>query len=440
MINGYTNTWYADTVSGFPARPALAETIHTDVCVIGGGLAGLNVALGLAERSKKTVVLEGNRIGWGASGRNGGKALSGFAASFPKIVSRAGEAGAIEIYKTTVDALKLIRQRVKDYNIDCNLVDGVVIASWYDEKNSCLEDVEFETKNFGLDVEFVPRETFREWYKSPRYYDGLYYPDYFHFNPLKYAHGIARAAESKSAKIFEDTYAIRVEEKSSGFIVHTKNGAVHADHVVYCTSAYANGVEKRLEWAAIKVSSFMAVTNPVDPEIFKNAITVPYGVYDSRWGCDYYRPLPDGRLLWGGGVGINSMRTPFGLTGRIERDILKVYPQLTDKIRIEKAWTGTMASTLHRMPHIGKFKDGLWFCTNFGNNGLGPTTAGGEIIAAAIAQDSEKYRIFEPFGVEYPGEGLLPCIGPYAAQGVYTWWRTKDLFRQTKENLRNINK
>ncbi len=431
-MTDYPDTYYSRTLRQTRERPAQQGAIDTDVCVIGGGLAGINVGLGLAERGKKAVVLEGRRIGFGASGRNGGKVLTGYAAGFDKIAARVGAAQARELEGLTWKSLELVRRRIKDFRIDCDLTDGVMIASWYDDPAALQADREFETTELGLRVEFVPREELRELYLTRRYYDGLFYPDYFHIHVLEYLHGLTAAFESKGGIVFENSMALHVKDEGGRLVVTTEQGTVRADHVVYCTSAYSNGIERRLQWASLPVSSYMVATPPLPQETLARAIRARYGVYDTRWALDYYRISPDNRIVWGGGVGLGSHRVPRHLKEKMLRSILHVYPQLQG-IQIDTAWTGTMASTGHRMPHIGRFTPNIWYSTNYGNNGLGPTATGGEAIAAAIAQGDETYKLFEPFGLEYAA-GFL---GPYIAQGVYRSWQLRDIIKQWKSGRKN---
>lgn len=431
-MSDYLDTHYTRTLAERLARPTLRDHVHADVCIIGGGLAGLNTGLGLAERGKSAIVLESRRIGWAASGRNGGKALTGYAASFDKMVSRAGFERSRELYALTAKALPLIRQRIEKFDIDCDVVDGVVIAGWYDNAQALRDEAALESEQLGIRSEFVDRDIFRQWYRSPHYYDGIYYPDYFHFHPLRYARGIAAAFEGKGGRIFEDSPALRVDKTASGFKVHTAHGVVTADQIVYCGSAYMKGLEPKLANAMLKVSTYVMATNPLPREVLETAITKPYGVFDTKWVCDYYRVLPDNRILWGGGVGLGRHDLPRGMDNWLLNGLLKIYPQLAGHVSVDSVWAGTMASTVHRMPHIGQIRPGVWMCTNFGNNGLGPTTAGGEVIAKAIAEGDETYKLFEPFRFDYAGGPL----GPLAAQCVYRYWKAKDVINQWKQDRR----
>jgi len=383
----------------------------------------LITALGLAERGLKPVVLERERIGHGASGRNGGFVLAGYAAETSAIIKKVGLAQARELFGLTRDAQKLIRSRIEKYNIDCNPVDGYLHMSWFDDAANTERDADYMRETFDLPVEFWPREKVREACVTDRYYDAQLYSDYFHMHPLNYLLGIARAAEDTGARIFEESMAVRVEETTNGFIVHTKDGSVHAHHIVYCGSAYFNGMEKRLQRSCLPVSTYVMTTEPLPQEKLESAIRVPYALRDTRWTDDYYRVLPDRSILWGGRCGLGRS-VPQGLPDEMLHDLLKIYPQL-EGTKVRTAWAGVMGYSVHKMPHIAQLQPGVWVCTNFGGNGVGPTTAGGEVVAAAIADSDETYKLFSPWGFAWTG-GVL---GPLVARSVYCAWGVGDTLR-----------
>ncbi len=425
MSADYVDSYYARSLTDETIYPSLQDEIDTEICVIGGGLAGLATALGLVQRGKKVVLLEGRRIGWGASGRNGGFVLAGFAAGEPEIVKKVGVAQAQEMYRLSKDALGLIKKRIKDFEIPCNPVDGELVASWYDDADAIKRKVDYLATTFDEKIEFLPREKIRDHLGSKRYFDGLIYHENFHMHPLNYLRSIARNIQEKGEQIHEDSMAIDIKESESGVIVKTEKGAVTANHVVFCGSAYFNGLEKRLQRSCLPIRTYVIKTESIEKELLETAIRVPYAIRDNRWADDYYRILPDNSILWGGRVGMGA--APKDLETLMLRDMKHIYPQLED-VKAEVTWSGLMGYTVHQMPHIGKFKDNIWYCTNFGGNGLGPTTVGGEAIASAIAENDDRYKLFEPFGFAYTGGAL----GPLVAQTVYHGWEFADKLKEWK--------
>jgi gamma-glutamylputrescine oxidase len=420
---GYIDTYYSRNIKNDVLRLPLQDNITTDVCIIGGGLAGVAVALGLIERGKKVVLLEKGRIGFGASGRNGGFVLSGYAAEAKSIVNKVGMDHAKNLYALTINSRRLINKRIKEFKIECDNVSGHLLASWYKDTDQLKRKAEFLGNNFDENIEFWPEEKVKEVCVTDRYHSGLFFPEYFHIDPLAYLRSLTDVIENKGGQVFEFTPAIAVDDKSDAKKVHTDKGCVIADHIVYCGSAYFNGINKDLSRSCLPVSTYVTVTEPIEAEILEKTIKAPYAIRDNRWADDYYRVLPDNSLLWGGGCSLNE--NPKNLEKTLLKNMLKIYPALQG-IKPRVTWSGLMGYTVHKMPHIGRLSPGIWYCTNFGGNGVGPTTAGGEIIASAIADEDEKYKLFEPFGFKY----TAGCIGPYIAQTTYKSWEIADWIKE----------
>lgn len=400
----------------------LEGEVEAEVCVIGGGLAGLNTALGLAERGHQVVLLEGKRIGWGASGRNGGFVAPGFALSAEALNRKVGMAQGRELHGLTSDAMALIRARIEDFAIDCAVVDGVVVASWFDRAEEMAKAATFCQEVLGERCELWPREQLREAYRSERYYEGLFFPDFFHMHPLNYCLGLATAATAAGAQIHEGSEVIGLDLSGPVKRVSTDKGRISAQHVVFCCSGYIGSLFQPLARATLPVGTYVMVTEPLGDGL-KKAVRAPYALADNRFAQDYYRPLPEGRLLWGGRV--RALKPPRDLSAAMLGDLLKVYPQL-EGISADVAWEGTMGYATHKMPQIGQLRPGIWYCMGFGGHGLCPTTSGGELIAAAIAEGDDRYRLFAPFGLSYTG-GLL---GRYVTQCVYWSYELRDLIRR----------
>lgn len=423
--------YYFRTAADGTIYPSLEGPVDTEVCVIGGGLAGLAVAAGLIERGKQVVLLEGNCVGYGASGRNGGFALAGYAAGAQAIIKKVGVNHARSLFNLTREAQRIIRRRARDYNISCAITYGHLRVSWFANDDEIRRGVDFMNDNFDLGVGFWDRDRVQDVCRTDRYYAGQFYPDYFHMQPLDYLKGLARVVVGRGGRIFENSAALSLEKSGAGTLVATAKGSVRADQVVICGSAYFNALVPKLSRACLPVSTYVMVTKPIDPEILGAVITKPYAIRDTRWADDYYRILPDGRILWGGRVGLGRM-VPQNLDRLMLEDLFKIYPQLRGHVECDTAWAGVMGYTVHKMPHIGQLRPGLWYCTNFGGNGVAPTTAGGEVIAAAIAENDETYKLFAPFGFAWTGGAL----GPLVAQAVYHGWEWRDRFFELSRGVR----
>ena len=423
MTEGYVDSYYARTIAGDRPRPALDGDTETEVCVIGGGMAGLATALGLAERGRKVVLLEARRLAWGASGRNGGMVGGGYSAGYRRLAAMVGEGPARELNDLTRAALALIRARIARYAIDCEpMTDGNIRCSWFDDGDALKAEADWLARVFGEAREFWPRAKVRELYRTRRYHDALFNAQGFQFHALNFALGIARAAEANGAVLHEASPVTGFDLGAETKAVETPRGRVRADHVVFCLSGYIDGLHPKLARATLPVATYVMLTEPIPRKRLESAIRAPYGVSDTRFAGDYYRPLPDGRILWGGRL--SSAAAPQRLLRTMLGDLYKVYPQL-EGIEGEVAWSGTMGYARHRMPQIGELEPGVWYCQGFGGNGMCTTTVGGEAVAAAIAGEDERIGLFAPFGLDFAGGRL----GPAVAEALYAWWRLRDRLR-----------
>lgn len=420
-IEDYIDTYYFRTLAENTHYPVLKGNEEADVCVIGGGLAGLNTALGLIERGKKVVLVEAHRIGWGASGRNAGFVAKGYAAGEVGLAKKLGLPKAQKLVELTKNARKIIKGRINNFNIDCGpVIDGVLTVSFRDRVVELKRDIQRANDDFGLGFEFWPRERVREVCKTDKYFDGVFAINDFQFNPLRYVRGLGKAISDKGGRIFEDSAALKIVKEGADWAVHTAGGKVKAKDVVLSCAIYSEGLDRRLENAAFPVQTYLMATKPIDPAVLKSAIDTRCAIYDTRFCSDYYRILPDNRLLWGGRVGLWAH--PNDIAQAMLHDMFKLYPQLKGHVQPEVAWSGKLCYAPHKMPQIGQIEPGYWYNTGYGGHGLCPTTAGGEIVAAAIAEGDQLYKEFAPFGIGYAGGKL----GRYGAQMVYWWWKTRD--------------
>jgi gamma-glutamylputrescine oxidase len=417
--SGYVDSYYGRTLKAPVSRPTLAHDLDCDICVVGGGMAGLATALGLAERGKKVVVLEAHRVGWGASGRNGGFVSAGYSLGSDGIEAVVGREDADALMRLSLDALTLIRSRLDQYGIDAGPTqDGIMKASWYRNADGLKASAEKMNKRFDLGLEFKSREEMKELYRTERYHEGLLDPTAFQFHSLNFTNGIADACTGLGATIFENSAVTHMDLSTDKKRIDTATGSVTANQVVICCSGYIGHLHPKLSRATLPVGTYVVLTEPLGDRL-RDAIKAPYATSDSRLAGDYYRALPDTRLLWGGRVSSNL--SPRNLGQKMIGDILKIYPQL-EGIRAEVAWPGTMGYSVHKMPQIGQLQPGVWYNQGYGGHGMCATTAGGEVVAKAIAEDDETYKLFEPFGLDFAGGPL----GPLIAQCAYWGFQMQD--------------
>lgn len=414
-------SFYEATITRPSAYAPLSGRRSANVCIIGGGLAGLSTALGLAERGvADVVVLEAQQVGFGASGRNGGFVFGGYSLDCADLLKTLGPARARELYALTTDAVDLMRKRIARYQIDCDATDaGVILANWFDEPARLDAQRRLMRDSFGVEWEPLTAAQLASQLKTRRYHGGLFERNAFHFHPLKYVLGVADAATRAGVTIHEHSPVVRLQRDGAGFVVHTAQGALDARHVVMAGGGYARNVYARVERAVLPIATYVMATEPLGARL-RDAIDTRAAVYDTRFAFDYYRPLPDTRILWGGRISVRD-RAPETIARLLRRDLLKVYPQLHD-VRVEYAWGGLMSYARHKMPQIGRSADGVWYAIGFGGHGMAPTTVSGELLAAALAGERPVPDAFARFGLT-PAFGAL---GLAAAQLTYTAMQTRD--------------
>lgn len=410
------------------ASSALQGRREAAICVIGGGFAGLNTALGLAERGIRDVVLlEAEEIGFGASGRNGGFVFGGFSRSESDLLRELGPQRARALYAGTTDAVELIRRRISSYRIECEHREaGVIWANWFRDPDVLRARQQLLADHFGVHWQWLPQAELRKLVHTTRYHDGLFEPSALHFHPLKYAHGIAAAATAQGTTIHQHSPAIALEKTDAGWRVRTPEGEVEAAQVVLACGGYLAGLRRAVDAGVLPIATYVMVTQPLGPRI-GDVMNTQAAVYDTRFAFDYYRPLPDTRLLWGGRISVLD-RSPEAVKRLLYRDMLKVFPQL-DGVGIEHAWSGLMSYARHQMPQLGQIEPGLWLAQAFGGHGVAPTAFAGEVIAAAIAEGDTQWHEFADYGLV----SALKPAGFLGAQLSYWWAGFQDDWKDWRE-------
>jgi gamma-glutamylputrescine oxidase len=247
-----------------------------------------------------------------------------------------------------------------------------------------------------------------------------------HFHPLNYANGIAKQIIHAGGKIFEATAANKVRTVKGGSVVETESGEIHCEHLVIAAGGYIENFYPKVSTSILPIATYVMATQPLN-ERLAEILTTKAAIYDTRFAFDYYRPLADSRLLWGGRISANTKK-PKSLARQLKADVLKVFPQLGD-FRVDYAWEGWMAYSRHQMAQIGEVKPNVWYGIGFGGHGVAPTTAAGEILASAICGDHSSVKQFSPWGLPWNGG----VFGPLAAQASYSWYQTRDWLKQTLE-------
>ena len=429
----HIDSYYVRTRSAAPERPPLHGEHNVDVCVIGAGLAGLNTTLELAERCQSVLLLEANRVGFGASGRNGGFIGAGYSQGLDWLTKRVGLDHTQALHALSRKAVATVSDRIERHGIDCGPnTQGVLVSSWIDDPDGIRRYIDGMARDFDVPLEFVPRGRVRdEFADSPRYFDGWLNNASFQFHPLNYCLGIAAAAETSGAKIAEGTPVTGLEVEAAEKQIVTPHALVRARHVVLACGGYDLGVLPEVSGAILPVSTYVMATAPVSENVLAGTIKKPICLADTRDAGDYYRVLPDGRILWGGRMTVRAGDPP-RLGYEMLGDLTKVHPQLADHVSCETVWRGTMSYARHRMPQVGRLRDGVWYAQAFGGSGMGTTTVAGDVLGSAIAEGDDRYRLFEPFGLTWAGGP----VGRIAAQTTYWSYQVRDWLTARRDHKR----
>jgi glycine/D-amino acid oxidase-like deaminating enzyme len=406
-------------------RPALAESRRVDVCVVGAGFLGLYCALELARAGKSVLVLEASRVGWGASGRNGGQMIIGFPCGMQRLKGVMGHEKAKEMFDESLRAVASMRQLMRDEQIACDLVEGhlevAVLPRRVADLTGWIEECETEWGYHKL--QFVDKATLPRYLNSGRFQAGIVDPEGAHIHPLKYVLGLARAAEKAGAQIFEQSQVEGYAEDAQGITVQVAGGMqVRCDQIVLAANAYLDQVDTRLSARTLPVGTFIGVTEVLGESVCRSLIPGNHAVYDNQFILEYFRMTADHRLLFGGKCTYMG-GTPANLPQAMKANILRTFPQLKDT-RMDFAWGGHIDITMRRMPDWGRRGERVFWAQGFCGHGLVPTRVAATLITEAMAGRPERLDWFG--GIVNPpfpgGEGLG---GLMQAVGM-GWYRLRD--------------
>ena len=393
MSVDHPDSWYAATAHAPPSLPSLRGEVSADVCVVGGGYTGLSAALHLAERGYEVVLLEAARVGWGASGRNGGQVGSGQRQDVLELEARYGRERARVLWDLAEEAKALLLERVERHRIDCDLKPGNLLAV---TKPRYLPELQQETEHLASrygyrGLRMLDRDEVREMVASERYCGGQFDSGGAHLHPLNLALGLARAAIAAGARLHEQSRAtgIRWDRRP---LVQTEGGQVRARFVLLCGNAYLGGLVPEIRSRVMPISNHLLATEPLGAPRAAALIPANCCVHSSKFVVDYYRLSSDGRLLFGGGETYTD-RAPRDLRAFVRRYMLDVFPQLVD-VRIDYAWCGRLAITRSRLPHFGRIEDRGFFAQGFSGHGVALTQLAGKLLAEAVAGTAERFDVF----------------------------------------------
>ena len=389
----HTSSYYAATANWATKNPPLDGEARADVCVIGGGFTGINIAIELVERGYSVIVLEARRIGWGASGRNGGQLIGGITEPY-RVEKRLGaEAGQV-VWKMGQECVEIVRDRILEYDIDCDLKNGFFDAALNKRQmNRLLEwkDAQ-EARGYRHKLTVVEKEDMRSVVDTDAYVGGIINERDGHLHPLNLCLGEARAAEMLGVEIYEQSPVVRITRRAAPE-VRTANGVVHASYIVVACNAYLDGLVPKLNGRIFPAGSYIIATEPLAEEVATRILPQDMAICDQNNVLDYYRLSADRRLLFGGRCNYSG-REPKDITKTLRPRMLKLFPELEDA-RIDYEWGGNIAISLNRIPHLGRIDESLYYSIGYSGHGLAPTHIAARVIAEAIAGDTARLELFE---------------------------------------------
>lgn len=414
------NSYYTATAPLLEGRPSLKGEHRVEIVIIGGGYTGLSAALHLAKAGKRVAVLEANRVGWGASGRNGGQIHSGqrqepewFEARYNRDVSR-------RFFRMGEDAKHLVHSLIEHYKIDCDLKPGLIHAAHKKRTVSEFQDqIALLNAHYDHPVSWLDQEETVHRLGSNAYFGAIYDPTAGHLHPLKFALGLAQAALSEGAEIYENTQVLEISDWDNPTLT-TSNGTMRADKVLICGNGYVGGLVPRVDARVMPINNFIAATRPLTE--VENPLPGDECAADSRFVINYWRMSADKRLLFGGGENYSSS-FPNDIEGLVRKPLSMIYPQFKD-IEIDYAWGGTLAVTVHRVPFVQKLNDNVFTAAGFSGQGVTLAPLAGQILAEAALGQSERLDLYADLPTPpFPGGSLLR---PAALALGLRWYALRD--------------
>ncbi|HCP81050.1 MAG TPA: FAD-dependent oxidoreductase [Octadecabacter sp.] len=418
----FPNSWYAATADIPPERAPLHGKIKADVCIVGAGFTGLMAALELAEAGMDVVVLDAHRAGWGASGRNGGQAGSGFNQDQRWIAAKLGKGAAKALWDMTEEGKALLKSRIEKHAPEARFRPGVAHGAYNAvEARELRDEAEFLRRTYDYkDVEGLTREAFQSIVKSPNYQGGLIDRGAGHIHPLRYALGLAKAAELAGARIFERSEVHEIIEGDPA-VVATGQGRVTAPFVLLAGNGYLPNINKKVTAGTMPLNSFIAATAPLG-ERAKDILTQDIAVADSKFVVNYFRLSEDNRLLFGGRENYTT-GFPQNFEPALRKRMENMFPQLKG-VKIDYTWGGTLGITPTRLPALLRASPNILSAGGYSGHGVVHSGFAGKLMAEAVRGQAERFDVFASLPTpRFPGGTMLRAPLLMAAM---TWYSMRD--------------
>ena len=412
----HTTSYYAASANPAPERPALQGSHETDVCIVGAGFTGISAALHLAEQGFKVTVLEAVKVGFGASGRNGGQIVNSYSRDIDVIERTLGAQQARLLGDMAFEGGRIIRERVAQYNIQCDLKDGGVFAAFNSKHMKHLEAQKQLWERYGhTQLEMLDSKRIREVVNTDIYVGGMLDMSGGHIHPLNLVLGEAAAFESLGGVIHELSPVTRIDQGEHP-VVHTAQGQVKARYVIVAGNAYLGDLLPQLAAKSMPCGTQVVTTEPLSDELAASLLPQVYCVEDCAYLLDYYRLSGDKRLIFGGGV-VYGARDPSNIEALIRPNLIKTFPQLKD-VKIDYAWTGNFLLTLSRLPQMGRIGNNIYYSQGCSGHGVTFTHVAGRVLAEVLRGQAERFDAFAALP-HYPFPGGRLFRIPFTAIGAW---------------------
>ena len=416
----YPNSWYHASCKEPQSLPSLCGDVETDVCIIGGGYTGLSTAIHLRKLGFNVVLLEANRIGWGASGRNGGHVGTGQRADQASLEKWVGFEAAKGLWQLGLDAVQKVESLVKEFDIQCEFGEGNLhLASKYSHADDLESEVAHLKNTYSYDgASYLNSDQVAELTSAQGNYGGMLDSGARHLHPLKYALGLKRAAMQLGAELYENTPALNYQEGGKT-VIKTPKGHVRARVLVLACNGYLGNLEPRIAGNMMPINNFMIATEPLSEELKIRINRDQLSMSDSLFVINYWKLSEDGRMIFGGGENYTS-RFPSDIKSFVRPYMLKLYPELKH-CTIDYGWGGTLGITMNRMPDFGRLSNSIFYAQGFSGHGVPTATLAGELLALAINGQSENFDLMASVPTHrFPGGTLLRWPGLVAGMLFYS--------------------
>ena len=406
-IGFHPDSYYAASAADAELFAEAEGDISTDVCVVGGGYSGLSAAIHLAQKGFKVTLLEANRLGSGASGRNGGQVGTGQRVEQCDLEKMVGRERASFLWDLGLESVQLVKELIAQSDLDCPFVKGIVHANHRQRyTRDTIEYVEHLQKKYDYQqIHFLNESEIKQEVGSPNYHSGCLDLGSGHLHPLKYIQVLVRLAKTLGVKIYEQSRMTRYVTGDTVQVM-TEKAIVKAKYVILGLNGYHNNINRTLESRVMPINNYIVATEPLSEALASSLIPNNYAVCDSRFVINYFRLSDDRRLLFGGGESYRY-KFPDDIKQKVSGPMLGVFPQLKTT-KIDYAWGGTLGITRSRLPYFSREGNNVLSVAGFSGHGIAMATLAGKIAAEAIDGQMQRFDVMHqlPTG-SFPGGALL---------------------------------